>query len=55
MALVAIVEAAGGVTSDWDGHPCYAGGAVVARSNARLDEPPGVLGARTARFAARPS
>jgi len=34
--LVPIVEAAGGVISDWDGHPCYAGGSIVACSDARV-------------------
>jgi myo-inositol-1(or 4)-monophosphatase len=34
--LVPIIEAAGGVISDWDGHPCYAGGSIIACSTARL-------------------
>lgn len=35
-ALIPIIEAAGGVMTDWRGQPCYEGGAVVAAGDARL-------------------
>jgi histidinol-phosphatase len=35
-ALIPIVEAAGGVMTDWRGRPCYEGGAVIAAGDARL-------------------
>lgn len=35
-ALIPIVEAAGGIITDWQGGPCHTGGQVVAAANAAL-------------------
>jgi histidinol phosphatase-like enzyme (inositol monophosphatase family) len=35
-ALIPIVEAAGGVMTDWTGQPCYDGGAVIAAGDSQL-------------------
>jgi len=37
-ALVPVVEAAGGIISDWDGKPGYGGGTVIAAGDKRLYE-----------------
>ncbi|MNC97875.1 Inositol monophosphatase family protein [compost metagenome] len=36
--LIPIVEAAGGVVSDWQGNPAIRGGAVIAAANPMLHE-----------------
>lgn len=38
MALIPIVEAAGGVVTDWQGNPAHEGGNIVAAANAALHE-----------------
>ena len=49
--LIPIVEAAGGVVSDWEGNPVRAGGRVVAASTQKLlDEALALLGPQEQRF-----
>ncbi|WP_172292611.1 inositol monophosphatase family protein [Pseudoruegeria sp. HB172150] len=35
-APLAVIEAAGGVVTDWEGHPCPMGGRVLAAANTRI-------------------
>ena len=35
-APIAVIEAAGGVMTDWEGRPCHAGGQVIAAANPQI-------------------
>ncbi len=35
-APIAVIEAAGGVVTDWDGRPCHDGGRILAAANAQV-------------------
>jgi fructose-1,6-bisphosphatase/inositol monophosphatase family enzyme len=35
-APIAVIEAAGGVVTDWEGRPCHDGGRVLAAANATI-------------------
>jgi fructose-1,6-bisphosphatase/inositol monophosphatase family enzyme len=35
-APIAVIEAAGGIMTDWQGRPCHAGGQVLAAANAEI-------------------
>jgi fructose-1,6-bisphosphatase/inositol monophosphatase family enzyme len=35
-APIAVIEAAGGIVSDWEGRPCHGGGRVLAAANAAI-------------------
>lgn len=35
-APIAVIEAAGGIVTDWQGRPCHAGGQVLAAANAQV-------------------
>ena len=35
-APIAVIEAAGGIVTDWQGHPCHDGGRVLAAANAQV-------------------
>jgi histidinol phosphatase-like enzyme (inositol monophosphatase family) len=35
-APIAVIEAAGGVVTDWEGRPCHGGGRVLAAANTRI-------------------
>jgi fructose-1,6-bisphosphatase/inositol monophosphatase family enzyme len=36
MAPIAVIEAAGGIVTDWQGRPAYDGGQVLAAANAAV-------------------